>query len=322
MTKASRFDFNLFRSIEVFAAVAETRHVTQAAQMLGISQSAASQHIKNLETSLGAQLFDRGQRPIELTKAGIALLRRATAILGEVDALRAEVRRINAAPFPLLRVAILASIATTLAPTLARLARVDFKIPELSMYAGISTEHPGLLRARRADLAITTEHLFEIEGLVRYPMLSEQFLLVTPKGYDGPLDDLPALARDLPFVRFSRETGLGRRIDQHLSRVRMDLPRSLEGDRSSVVLAPVSIGDGFTIMTPTLLIDGLKEGMALDIHRLPIAGFARDIMVVAREQDLGELPEIFATHCAASLKAAIDRQMPRLPKGTLKMAQG
>src|ERR1700704_770846 len=66
--KSGSFDFNLFRSIEVFAAVVETRHVTQAAQMLGMTQSAASQHLKNLETALGVSLIDRNLRPIELTK--------------------------------------------------------------------------------------------------------------------------------------------------------------------------------------------------------------------------------------------------------------
>jgi DNA-binding transcriptional LysR family regulator len=62
MLKGS-FDFNLFRAIEVFAAVVETRHVTQAAQMLGMTQSAASQHLKNLETALGVSLIDRNLRP-------------------------------------------------------------------------------------------------------------------------------------------------------------------------------------------------------------------------------------------------------------------
>jgi len=62
--------------IEVFVAVVETRHMTRAADMLGMTQSAVSQRLKNLEMALGAQLFERGQRPIALTKAGIALHRR------------------------------------------------------------------------------------------------------------------------------------------------------------------------------------------------------------------------------------------------------
>ncbi len=321
MSNSGHFDFNFIRAIEVFAAVVETRHFTQAAEMLGMTQSAASQHLKNLESSIGAKLIDRSVRPIQLTKAGIALHRRAITILGEVEQLRVDVRRATAAPLPLLRVAMLASIATTLTPLIAKLARDDFKIPEVSLFAGFSSDHQNLLRSRRADLAITSDTLFEIEGLIRFPMLIERYLLVTPKGFSGPVDDLGALAKQLPFVRFSRETQVGQRTDQHLSRVRQRLPRSLEGDRASIVMAPVAAGIGFTILTPTLLIDGLAEGMAIDVHELPIIRFSREIMLVARERELGNLPEVFARLCAQTLVAAIKSRLPKLPPDTYTLVE-
>ncbi|WP_181165669.1 LysR family transcriptional regulator [Mesorhizobium sp. B2-4-12] len=311
--KSGGFDFNLFRSIEVFAAVVETRHVTQAAQMLGMTQSAASQHLKNLETALGVSLIDRNLRPIELTKAGIALHRRAIAILAEVEGLRTDARRVNAAPLPLLRVALLASIATTLAPALSVLARNTFGIPELSLFAGLATDHVALLRARRADLAVTSGELFEIEGLTRYPIMTEKFLLVTPKGFAGDVGDIVKLSKKLAFVRFSRETPVGLRVDQHLSRLRIEIPRTMEGDRSSVVMAPVAAGMGFAILTPTLLIDGLAEGMEIDVHALPFTGLSRNILLVARERELGNLPEAFATRTAEVLTNAIRTRLPGLP---------
>jgi DNA-binding transcriptional LysR family regulator len=311
--KSGAFDFNLFRSIEVFAAIAETRHVTQAAQMLGMTQSAASQHLKNLETALGVDLIDRNLRPIELTKAGIALHRRAVAILAEVEGLRTEARRVNAAPLPLLRVALLASIATTLAPALTLLARKTFGVPELSLFAGLATDHVALLRTRRADLAVTSGELFEIEGLARYPVMSEKFLLVTPKGFAGDVGDIRRLSRKLAFVRFSRETPVGLRIDQHLSRLRIELPRAMEGDRSSVVMAPVAAGMGFTMLTPTLLIDGLAEGMEIDVHPLPFTGFSRNILLVARERELDNIPEVFAARSAEVLTETIRARLPNLP---------
>jgi DNA-binding transcriptional LysR family regulator len=320
MTSAGSFDFNFLRAVEVFVAVAEARHLTRAAEMLGLTQSAVSQHLKNLETGLEAQLVDRSRRPVELTKAGIALHRRAVTILAEVEQLRADVRRVTAAPLPMLRVAMLASIATTLAPVLAELARKSFGIPEISFLAGLSSQHASLLRGRRADLAITSDAFFDLDGLTRHHVLSEQFLLVTPRGYPGPFDDLEELSRRLPFVRFSRETPVGVRIDQHLRRVRLELPRSFEGDRSSVVMAPVAAGLAFTLLTPTLLIDGLAEGMEIDIHRLPIAGFAREITLVARERELGELPQVVAARVAAALAAAFEQRLPELPAGSYRIA--
>jgi DNA-binding transcriptional LysR family regulator len=318
--KSGRFDFNLFRAIEVFVAIVETRHVTQAAKMLGMTQSAASQHLKNLETALGVALIDRNLRPIGLTKGGVALHRRAVAILAEVEGLRTDARRVNAAPLPLLRVALLASIATTVAPALSVLAREEFKIPELSLFAGLATDHVALLRARRADLAVTSGELFEIEGLARYPVMTERFLLVTPKGYAGETDDIAKLSRKLPFVRFSRETPVGLRVDQHLSRLRTEIPRAVEGDRSSVVMAPVAAGMGFAILTPTLLIDGLAEGMEIDLHPLPFTGLSRAIVLVARERELGGIPQAFAARTAEALTQAITARLPNLAANAYAVA--
>ncbi len=320
MAKSNPFEFNLFRAIEVFVAVVETRHVTQAAEMLGITQSAASQQLQSLERALGVQVIDRSTRPAQLTKSGIALHKRAMTILGEVESLRAEVRQIGSVPLPLLRIAMLASIATTLCPVLAGLARDTFNIPELILTAGLSSDHQNLLRSRKIDLAITSDNLSEIEGLARYPIMREQFLLVVPKGCTGPLDDLEELAKTLPMVRFTREAVVGMRTDQHLSRVRVNLPRFIEGDRASIVMAPVAAGMGFTLLTPTLLLDGLAEGMEIDVHPLPFAGFYREITLVTRERELGSQPEAFAAASAQTLAAAIETRLPDLPASSFHLS--
>ncbi len=321
MAKANPFEFNLFRAIEVFVAVVETRHVTQAAEMLGITQSAASQQLQSLERALGVQVIDRTTRPAQLTKSGIALHKRAMTILGEVESLRAEVRQIGSVPLPLIRIAMLASIATTLSPVLAALARDTFNIPELVMTAGLSTDHQNLLRSRKTDLAITSDNLFEIDGLTHYPIMRERFLLVVPKHHPGPFDDLEELAKTLPMVRFIREAVVGMRTDQHLSRVRVNLPRFIEGDRASIVMAPVAAGMGFSLLTPTLLLDGLAEGMEIDVHPLPFSGFHREITLVTRERELGNLPEVFAKTSAHTLAAAIEARLPDLPAGSFALHQ-
>lgn len=62
------------RQLEHFVAVAEERHFTRAAQNLLISQSGLSASIRALELELGATLFVRSTRRVELTAAGKALL--------------------------------------------------------------------------------------------------------------------------------------------------------------------------------------------------------------------------------------------------------
>ncbi|SLN75056.1 Glycine cleavage system transcriptional activator [Roseovarius gaetbuli] len=60
-------------SIQVFNVASETGNVTRAAQLLNISQSSVSYHIKKLETDLGYSLFRRTKQGLDLTEEGAVL---------------------------------------------------------------------------------------------------------------------------------------------------------------------------------------------------------------------------------------------------------
>lgn len=61
------------KSIQVFNVTSEAKNVTRAAQLLNISQSSISYHIKKLETDLGYALFRRTKQGLELTEEGTVL---------------------------------------------------------------------------------------------------------------------------------------------------------------------------------------------------------------------------------------------------------
>tara|TARA_R110002020_G_C16320147_1_gene774717 strand:- start:1467 stop:2342 length:876 start_codon:yes stop_codon:yes gene_type:complete len=62
-------------SVHVFSLAAETGNVTRAGQVLNISQSSVSYHIKKLESDLGYRLFHRGKKGLTLTEEGAELAR-------------------------------------------------------------------------------------------------------------------------------------------------------------------------------------------------------------------------------------------------------
>ena len=59
---------NLYK-LEIFAIVVQTGSFSAAADRLLLTQPAISQHIQDLEASLGARLFERGRRGVSLTPA-------------------------------------------------------------------------------------------------------------------------------------------------------------------------------------------------------------------------------------------------------------
>ncbi|API54375.1 LysR family transcriptional regulator [Rhizobium leguminosarum] len=78
------------RQVQYFVAVAEQGSVTRAAQNLSISQSSVTEALKELETDLGVELFERHPRGLTITHNGHQFLRHATKILASVSDARAS----------------------------------------------------------------------------------------------------------------------------------------------------------------------------------------------------------------------------------------
>ncbi|MCX5504975.1 LysR family transcriptional regulator [Streptomyces sp. NBC_00053] len=79
--------------LRTFVAVVEHRSFSAAAQALGYTQSAVSQHIAALENDLGTRLVER--RPVGPTAAGERLMEHASPLLLRIDAARADVARVG-----------------------------------------------------------------------------------------------------------------------------------------------------------------------------------------------------------------------------------
>src|SRR3954453_18859290 len=142
------------QQLRYFLAVVETRHFTQAAELLGVSQPTLSKQIHTLEATLGAPLFDRVRGAVALTAAGETLLPLARRMVTDADAARDAVRDIAGLRRGEVRLGATPSLCSSLVPAVLRSFRA--RPPDISLYLteGSSPDLIAGLLAHSLDLAL------------------------------------------------------------------------------------------------------------------------------------------------------------------------
>lgn len=79
--------------LRVFLAIAQAKSLTGGASDMHLTAPSASYRLKNLEQAMGVSLFERTQKGMALTPAGMTVLRYAQTILGNVERLQSEMVR-------------------------------------------------------------------------------------------------------------------------------------------------------------------------------------------------------------------------------------
>jgi DNA-binding transcriptional LysR family regulator len=210
------------RHLRYFIAVAEEKHMTRAAERVGIQQPPLSMQIRALEQELGVQLFRRKPRGVDLTDAGAAFLERARAILDQVDRAFATTRRTARGEQGRVVVGF-----TSSAPFHPFVPRVIRAFREMSPLVSLVLEESGSselvhgLNNDEIDAAFIRSPLADVVGLTVRPLLEEKMIVALPTGHPlargaradtgrnraAPLA-LSALAKET-FILYKRPGGPG-----------------------------------------------------------------------------------------------------------------
>src|SRR3954462_3121604 len=111
-------------NLVAFVAVGHERSFTRAAGKLGVSQSALSHTIRDLEARLGVRLLTRTTRSVSPTEAGERLLQTLGPRFEEIEAELAAVRELRDKPSGTIRITAMEYAAEAiLLPKLAKLVR-------------------------------------------------------------------------------------------------------------------------------------------------------------------------------------------------------
>lgn len=119
------------RQLQYVIAVADELSFGRAAERCKVSQPSLSAQIAQIESALGVQLFERGNRRVLLTTPGREILERARRLLVDADDLMEAGRRASDPLFGTIRIGVIPTIAPYLLPTAAPALRAEF--PRLTM---------------------------------------------------------------------------------------------------------------------------------------------------------------------------------------------
>jgi DNA-binding transcriptional LysR family regulator len=285
------------RGLRIFVALEEAGSIAGAAARIGGSPSGISQHITALEGAVGAKLFDRRAKPVTLTPAGLMLSMHAHRILSVVSEAQADLAEISLTSLPRLNLAIIDDLDASLTPVLVSALQARFRKCFVYAFSGRSDQINERLNSREADVGVTAVLPTDSARFQTVPILSEAFVLVAAKGAIRSGEDVRAALQRLPFVQYSESMPIGQKVAQHLKRVRLTVPKRFAFEATRSVLAMVVQTRGWTLTTPLNLLDAERFLGDVDILPLPFAGETRHIYLVARSEELGQLPHALAQDC-------------------------
>ena len=240
--------------LQAFVASAESGSATQAATVLGLTQSAVSRSINTLEARLGVKLFHRVRRRLVLSDAGRALLRDASRLLADLDQTALTVMSFGGHR-DVLRLAALPTFgAVWLMPRLARFAEVAPEVTfDMATTLALVDFEQGPFdfavirgRQRPGDVVLAEERLV----VVAAPNL-------LPSG-GKPLADKD-LAR-LPLLQQSTRPNLWRDwfLDAGLDPI--TIARGARFEQFGMVLAAARAGMGVALVPEVLVTDEIARG--------------------------------------------------------------
>ena len=283
-------------ALRIFAAVTEADTLTEAAERLGITQSAVSQTIKQLEAQTETPLVITRSRPIKLTPSGQVLRDYAQQIINDTQRMLADVRLCAEGGLLPLNIGMVDSFCDV--------AGVEFMqqikpfASKLSLRTGLGSSLSQDLLKRNLDILITSDPIDEQPELQRHPVLRDPFVMIVPDHYaqNGTVT-ASWLAENVPFIHYTRQSRLGAVTDLIARRLNIQLQTAYELDSTQTLMRFVQSGQGWAITTGLCMVRYPQLLKGCHVLKLANGANARHLTMLCRHNELGALPEQIAQIC-------------------------
>lgn len=269
--------------LQIFSVVVQEGSFSAAAERLYMTQSAVSQHIKELELSLGRQLFQRGWRGVRLTHHGEVLNRYTVEIFALVAKAESALTDVEHLSSGRVSIGVTPGIGVYLAPDWVQHFRLHYPQLTVALQTGITSEIVSDVLGQRLDMGF-------IEGELNVTLPARLLVLVLEEveqhvvvGFKHPYWEREHLAIDELKQQslIVREANSQSRIwlEETLHQHGIDPMIGAEFDNLESMKRAVSLGMCMAIMPPYVVQAEVEQRL---LHTIPVKGkpFTRSLKLI------------------------------------------
>ena len=256
-------------NFKLFLDIAHSKSVSRGAAENGISQSAASQQLQELERRLGVTLLDRSSRPLVITEAGKLYLEMSREILRSRDEFLVALEKLKADVEGTVRVASIYSVG------LSEMSQLQTEFLRRYPQARLDVEY---LRPEKVYEAVVADRADL--GLLSYPESNKEVTVLPWREEEmvvasSPYHELAQRAELRPedlesvdFIGFDEDLPIRRDIDRFLREHHVRVNVRLHFDNLQMIKEAVAHGEGVSIMPARVMREEIAQGRLVPI---PIA---------------------------------------------------
>ena len=261
--------------LQLFKEIAGAKSMSKGAAHCEVSQSAASQQVREMERRLGVALFDRGRRPLELTPAGRLYYEFCRDALRRQEEFIRELADLKGGVDGTVRVASIYSIG------LSEMSRLQEAFGTLHPAASLQVEYQrpdriyDAVREETVDLGLVSypEANREIAAI---PWRKETMQVAVPPGHPFASREevWPADLNGQDFIGFDEDLSIRRELDKYLRANGATVNVAMHFDNIQTIKEAVALGTGISILPARTMQAEIDQGRlravklhAPDLHR-------------------------------------------------------
>jgi DNA-binding transcriptional LysR family regulator len=274
----------LFDNLKLFRDIAQNKSVSRGASLNGISQSAASQYLQELERRMEVALLDRTTRPLALTPAGKLFYDLCRDALRREEQFQVQLENLKGLAEGTVRVASIYSIGLSEMSRLQEEFAARFPHAQLHVdYLRPDKVYEAVL-ADQADLGLVS-YPEATKDLAVIPWREEEMTVAAPPSH--PLAAKPVLLpADLDgqdFVGFDEELMIRRELDHFFREHSIEIRLAMQFDNIQMIKEAVALGSGISILPARTMQAEIAQGRLVSIP-LHAPELVRPVGIVHRKR--------------------------------------